>query len=185
MQKHLDSGCTQCAATLQVWSDVVEVAGQESGMTPPPDTVHMAKSQFALSGPAQAHGIRLVFDSFLQPATAGVRGTASARQLLYETTEFSIDLRLMANQQPNVTFVIGQVLSRVRGTHPTTAIPVRLCSSEKSILETLTNQFGEFHLEFENGHDLHLAIGWDRKSAIVLPLSGTRPEKTGGRPNLC
>ncbi len=185
MQQHLDEGCKQCATTLHFWCEVVALACKESALTPPPDAVHLAKGQFALAGSAPNRGVLLVFDSLLQPATAGVRGLASARQLLYETAEFSIDLRLQPHTEPKLTSVIGQVLSRVRGLHSTNAIPVRLCSHDKSIVETLTNQFGEFHLEFESGHDIHLAIGWDHNNAIVLPLSGNRPESIGGTHRQC
>jgi hypothetical protein len=185
MQQHLNEGCKPCAATLQIWHDVMALAGQESELTPPAEAVHLVKSQFALAGAAANRSARLVFDSLLQPATIGVRGLASARQLLYETAEFSIDLRLQPHPQPSLTSVIGQVLSRVRGSHPTNAIPVRLCTKDTPIVETLTNEFGEFHLEFEDGHDLQLAIGWDRKNAILLPLTGVKSQRTGGLRNQC
>lgn len=180
MQQHLQGGCKRCAATLRVWQEVSVLASRESAFAPPPGIVNVVKTQFALAKPQPAQKFRLVFDSLLQPATAGVRGLAAARQLLYETDEFCIDLRFQLHREAKITSVTGQVLSRVRGSNPTNAIPVRLCSRNNAIVETLTNQFGEFHLEFNNGHDLHLAIGWDQNSAIVLPLTGVSPQNSGG-----
>jgi hypothetical protein len=185
MQQHLDDGCRQCGAALQMWRKVLSVASTEPVLTPPADAVHLVKSQFALANPAAEHGVRLVFDSDLQPATAGVRGSVSARQFLYETDDFCIDLRLQPQREARLISVIGQVLSRARNSHPTSAMPVRLCSRDASIAETVTNQFGEFHLEFDHGHDLHLAIGWDQKNPIVLPLYGVSTDKTGGTHSRC
>jgi hypothetical protein len=181
MQRHLDGGCEQCGATLQMWREVFSVASGEKAVTPPPDVVHLVKAEFAVAGPVADRKVRLIFDSTLQPATAGVRGSVSARQLLYETDDFCIDLRLQPHREARLTSVIGQVLSRARSSgHSTNAMPVRLCSRDASIAETVTNQFGEFHLEFDHSHDLHLAIGWDLNNAIVLPLYGARPNNTRG-----
>ncbi len=62
--------------------------------TPPDDTVRVVKSQFVAIQPAAGSGVRLVFDSMLQPLAAGTRGSITARQFLYETDEYYIDLRL-------------------------------------------------------------------------------------------
>lgn len=185
MQRHLEAGCNLCATTLQLWREVLAVAGQEPALTPPADSVHLAKGRFAMVQAVSRPQVRLVFDSALQPATAGVRGSVSARQFLYETDDFCIDLRLQPHREARLTSVIGQVLSRARSSHSTVAMPVRLCSRESSIAETVTNQFGEFHLEFDHGHDLHLAIGWDQNDAIVLPLYGVTSDDPGPMGSRC
>jgi len=185
MQQHLQTGCKPCAAVLQTWRELLAIAAREEAITPPADAVHLAKSSFAMVLPASRPQVRLVFDSSLQPATAGVRGGVSARQFLYETDDFCIDLRLQPHREARLTSVIGQVLSRARSSHSTNAMPVRLCTRDASIAETVTNQFGEFHLEFDHGHDLHLAIGWDQDNAIVLPLYGVSPENTGSLRSRC
>lgn len=185
MQQHLDSGCRECGGLLRMWQEVLSVARNESALAPPPDAVHLAKSRFAMVRSWSRPQVRLVFDSSLQPATAGVRGSVSARQFLYETDDFCIDLRLQPHREARLTSVIGQVLSRARSSHSTSAMPVRLCSRDASIAETVTNQFGEFHLEFDHSHDLHLAIGWDQSNAIVLPLYGVGPDRNGSMRGRC
>src|SRR5271155_3320337 len=101
MQEHIDDGCKKCAASLQMWRGVLEVARDEITFTPPADVVRVVKSQFAALIPQASHGVRLVFDSQLQPVTAGVRGSASARQFLYETDDYYIDLRVEPRREAN------------------------------------------------------------------------------------
>src|SRR5712691_9089119 len=94
VQKHIEDGCGKCKTILQTWQSVVSVANEESTYTPPDDVVRVAKSQIVAVMPTVSRGIRLLFDSGLQPMAAGVRGLVSARQFLYETDELYIDLRL-------------------------------------------------------------------------------------------
>jgi len=87
MQQHIDDGCKRCKAAVQMWLGVLEIAEKEGGLTPPADVVHLVKSQFAAMTPQKSSGVRLVFDSMLQPITAGLRGSVAARQFLYETDD--------------------------------------------------------------------------------------------------
>jgi len=93
MKKHI-SGCGKCETALQVWQAVLAIARSESTFIPPDEVVRVSKSQFAATVFGAKPAFRLLFDSNLQPVTAGVRGSVSARQFLYETDEYYIDLRL-------------------------------------------------------------------------------------------
>ena len=171
MQKHLDDGCDKCKAEVEIWQSVLAIAGEESVFTPPADVVRVVKSQFAAANTQLSRGVRLVFDSALQPATAGVRGSVAARQFLYETDEYYIDLRLEPRAAENQACLVGQVLNRSGEQRAPQGVAVYLQEGKQAIAETSTNQFGEFQLEFDASRIIWLAIGRDQ-DAIVLPLYG-------------
>ena len=168
----MNLSCGKCKTILQTWQSVVSVANEESTYTPPDDVVRVAKSQIVAVMPTVSRGIRLLFDSGLQPMAAGVRGLVSARQFLYETDELYIDLRLEPQREAERMSLVGQVLDRTKTNEAVQRLPVRLQKGKLSVTHTATNQFGEFHFEFDAGKDLCLSIGRSEESEIVLPLYG-------------
>jgi len=175
MQKHIEDGCSKCEAVLKSWQDVFRIALSESGFAPPQDAVRIAKAQFAaVAGVQKGRPVRLVFDSNLQPLTAGVRGSISARQLLYETDELYIDLRLEPQREANRDRVclVGQILDRTSQTRAAQGLKVRLLQGQQAVTDTATNQHGEFQFEFDAGKDMCLSIGHDQDRMVVLPIYG-------------
>lgn len=175
MEQHLADGCKKCQKTVEVWRGVLAVAENESRLSPPADSVRVVKSQFAAAMPQASRGVRLVFDSMLQPATAGLRGALAARQFLFETDDYYIDLRLEPQASENRAYLVGQVLNRT-GKRAAEALPVRLHQRKQPIAETATNQMGEFQLEFQAAGEMYLAINRTDQDVIVLPLHGVQVE---------
>jgi hypothetical protein len=180
MQQHIDNGCDRCSDTLRTWQDVFSIAGGESVFVPPADVVRIVRSQFAASVPTASTGIRLVFDSMLQPLTAGTRGSIAARQFLYETDEYYIDLRLEPRADDRACLV-GQVLNRFGAHGAVQEVPIRLHEGKQPVAHTLTNQFGEFQLEFEPGESLSISISCDQADEIILPLYGVHARPPHGK----
>lgn len=180
MQAHVESGCEKCTAALDLWRNVLQLANQEKSFAPPEDSVRIAKLQFTALATLGNFQVRLVFDSLLQLANAGVRGAASARQLLFETDEFSIDLRL--DPQPAGISLIGQILDRTGAKQPVPDLPIHLQQGRLQLNTTNTNPSGEFHFEFKPASGLYISILRREKPPIILPLYEThsaRPDKTG------
>lgn len=172
MQQHLEDGCKPCAAALQLWQSLRAIAHQESRLTPPDDVVRVVKSQFDAITPEASRGVRLVFDSNLQPITAGIRGSVAARQFLYETDECYIDLRLEPRRDNERACLVGQVLNRSGQGCGAEGVAVRLQQGKQPVAQTTANQFGEFQLEFEAGDDLCIAIRRQQDLEVILPLYG-------------
>ena len=175
MQKHIEDGCSKCEAVLKSWQSVFRIAQEEGGYSPPQEVVRIAKAQFAaVAGVQQSRPVRLVFDSNLQPITVGVRGSISARQLLYETDELYIDLRLEPQREPNRERVclVGQILDRSSETRAAQGLRVQLMQGQQAVTDTATNQHGEFQLEFDAGKDVSLSIGHEKDRMVVLPIYG-------------
>src|SRR5579872_7043787 len=54
IKSHLASGCASCSSAAALWQSFMNVAAKEKQFTPPPDTVRLAKAQFAAArGPDQ------------------------------------------------------------------------------------------------------------------------------------
>jgi hypothetical protein len=180
MQLHINDGCEKCKATVQLWRSLLAIAGQETGFTPPADVVRVVKAQFAAVAPQATSGVRLIFDSLLQPLTAGLRGTVAARQFLYETDDYYIDLRLEPRVPEDRACLVGQVLNRTDRKAPH-GLAVRLQEGTQPIAQTATNQFGEFQLEFGASGALYISIQPDQGNEIVLPLYGVQGKPLGGK----
>jgi hypothetical protein len=178
MQAPLDTGCKRCRAVLDRWRQVVQLANQERFFMPPEDSVRVAKSQFTALATLGNFQVRLVFDSLLQPANAGVRGAPSARQLPFETDEFSIDLRL--DPQPAGVSLIGQILDRAGAKQPVPELPIHLQQGRLQLNSTNTNSSGEFHFDFEPASGLYISILRREKPPIILPLYETQGTLTDG-----
>ena len=172
MQQHIDDGCQKCSDTLRIWQSVSSVTAGEKAFAPPEDAVRVVKSQFAAIQPASSSGVRLVFDSMLQPLTAGTRGSTAARQFLYETDEYYIDLRLEPRAPTDNASLIGQILNRATADRNAPGLAVRLQEGTRLIAHTSTNEFGEFQLEFKAGNNLCVLISRGEAPEIVLPLYG-------------
>ena len=171
MQAHVESGCKKCAEAVELWRTVFHLANEEKGLSPPDHVVRIAKTQFVALAMAGNQGVRLVFDSFLQPSEAAIRGSASARQFLFETDELYVDLRL--DPQAERVSLVGQIMDRTRATQAVQGLPIHLQQGLLQLKATNTNQFGEFQFEFDAGTDFYISIVRNEKPTIVLPLYGT------------
>jgi hypothetical protein len=178
MQRHIDGGCQKCSDILRIWQGVSSITDAERTFVAPDDAVRIAKSRF--TAPTASSGVRLIFDSMLQPATAGIRGSVAARQFLYETDEYYIDLRLEPRAEDRAS-LIGQVLNRFGGERAAQGVPVRLREGRSPVADTSTNEFGEFQLEFEAANGLCISISRDQVDEIVLPLYGMRARSINGK----
>jgi hypothetical protein len=171
MQQHIDGGCQKCAATVRTWQSLFAVTQAEAVFTPPQDTVRIVKSQFAPLLPASP-GFRLIFDSHLQPVTSGIRGSVAATQFLFESDDYFIDLRVEPRRAKDQGCLVGQVLKRTSKDRKVHGLPVRLQEGDLTLAHTVTNELGEFQLEFSGAERLYLVIGQDRAGDITLPLYG-------------
>jgi hypothetical protein len=176
MQRHIETGCKKCQEQLATWQGIFSIAKQETAFTPPSDVVRVVKTQFGAVVPQATGFVRLLFDSNLQPVTAGLRGSVSTRQFLYETDELFIDLRLEPRKEVDRVSLVGQILNRSKKDRVPRGLPVRLQKGKLPVTHTATNQHGEFELEFDAGNDLSLAIGREEEHPIVLPLCGVHSE---------
>ena len=104
-------------------------------------------------------GAPLVFDSFLQPSLVGIRSSQPlCRQLRYESDTLVADLSLERQRDSQHITLMGQVLDTAKGEPRLGGIPIVIQGYSGLIGVARTNQWGEFHVEFESEPGITLEI---------------------------
>lgn len=175
LQQHLDAGCERCAETLGVWTDVADLVGQEASYEPPAEVVASMKGRFAVSRPEgllerAARSASLIFDSFRQPALAGVRaGGPSPQYLLYKAGRYLIRLQVEREAGSDRLAVVGQIVDEANPKGTLQDLPVLLLSDKETLDRALTNTLGEFELNSDPSKDLRISIGIPEIGTLTLP----------------
>ena len=168
-----------------MYSEAQKPADPESmGLRYQPSRVEAAFSKAGLGANRQEkrNSVQLLYDSFAQPATAGTRSAGMrVRQMLYRADPYQIDLQVEAQPDRDRLIVTGQLID-VR--HPDivdAGVQVTLSDGRGDVVNTVTNQFGEFRAEVNLSGDLELSFpGRDGKSIVIL-LRGTLDPTSGAK----
>ncbi len=188
LERHLRTGCERCAETLEVWTAVRGLAGQEASYRPPDDIIAQVRGQFALHRPKGllarvATSASLVFDSFRQPVPVGIRAAGgSARQLLFKAGRYAIRLQVEPVADSDRLSVVGQMVDETNPKNPLPDLPVLLLSGQETVDRTLTNTLGEFQLESVPSGSVRLSVGVPEIGTLTLPgrLVGRRARRGAG-----
>jgi len=178
MEKHLEQGCKRCAGTLSVWQRVSQTAAAEAAYQPPETAVRIAKATFAASPlrrGAKSRGrlAELIFDSFLRPMVAGARSAAvanGARQMLYRADPYQVDVSIERKPGINRIVVTGQLQDSRSPDAPCRDVPVMISNLRGNVVQTLTNEFGEFREEIKDSGDLELVFTGSSDKPVIISL---------------
>jgi hypothetical protein len=176
MERHLQQGCKRCRKTVLLWQKVRQSATSEVNYQPPEHAVRLARAAFAeagLAGQRKGAGsrIKLLFDSFLQPAFEGARSAgAGTRQMLYRADPFQIDIQVEAAAGRNRIVVTGQLLNLGSPGILDQGTKIALSNMRGKVVNAITNQFGEFSGEIENSGDLQMTFASPSSPPIVISL---------------
>ena len=120
-----------------------------------------------------ANTARLVFDSFVQPMPAGVRGVSQvlARQLVYQSGSLVADLRIEPQSDSRNFALVGQIVDSDRPDRQFDSIPVALHGPKGPIALATTNKFGEFqfNFDFEPSVTLEIEVPSEPWVSVALP----------------
>ena len=120
-----------------------------------------------------ANAAQLVFDSFVQPMPAGVRGVAQvpARQLVYQSGSLMADLRIEPQNDFRNFAVVGQIVDSDRPGRRFDSIPVVLHGRKGPLALATTNKFGEFqfNFDFEPSVTLEIEVPGEPWVSVALP----------------
>ena len=186
MDKHLSVGCEPCQQTVSLWQRVRSSAAAEGNYQPPESAVRIAKAAYASAGlftreKGTGSKVRLLFDSFLRPALAGVRSAgAGTRQMLYRADPYQIDVQLELKPGGNRVVVTGQLLNLNNPKLIATGTRIRMSNMQGDVSHTAANEFGEFSGEVKNSGDLQLTFATPSGEPIVISLRealGRMPEE--------
>jgi hypothetical protein len=176
MGAHLASGCMECTRLYALMTRLVVTCGNLTAIEVPEYAMRMARAIFPLRVPERPKRgsclpLELIFDSFLVPATAGLRSTWQVGwQGLYRAGECSVDLRIEPELKSPRAAVIGQITNHVAPTQAMGDLAVTLRAGKVVVAETLSNRFGEFQMEYEQQSRLKLCIHLRDSKLIQVPL---------------
>ena len=113
----------------------------------------------------------LLFDSFLQPVLEGVRSLSiGTRHMLYRADPFQIDLLIEPQVGGRSVVVTGQLLDLRHLEIVGHNLQVTLSNLRGRVVQTTTNQFGEFCQEIENTGSLELKFHGANHKPVVISL---------------
>jgi len=178
---HVAAGCVDCTAAVGLWRRVHSIALNEPSLTPPDDLVRMVKVEFVARQAQQARPwtmARLVFDSFSQPLTAGVRsGVTDSRQMMFDAEGTMVDLVLDHRPQSGTISLIGQVVDKGKAWVAPRQVAVTVWTETgQPVAETSANEFGEFHMEFAPQERLRLSVEIVGYKPVRLPPINLNPD---------
>ena len=176
MRAHLADGCRECGHLSEFTAKLVTACGAASAVSVPESSLRLARAIFPVrvssrTGRGNRIPIELIFDSFLAPAPAGLRATWQVGwQGLYRAGDCSVDLRIEPELRTSRASVIGQITNHVAPDVDMSNLPVSLLHGKQVIAETVSNQFGEFQMEYEEQSQLKLCIQVAETTTIQVPL---------------
>lgn len=183
--------CRDCSDVAALFREIVRVGARETAYEPPEGIVRAVKAYFEVEQRRAAQPKRafeLLFDSLAQPVTAGARASvASARQLLYRVGTIYVDMRVDSETNSERAALVGQMLDSAHPGHPVSGVPVILMDGRKNVASTVSNNNGEFHMDFVLKSNLRLSVTVGDASPVYLPITGVedrkRPSSTSRGPN--
>lgn len=184
MRRHLDEGCDTCAATARRLELVTRSAEADRAYEPPVQLVRFAQAAFSLRRPERVLALpglaaRLVFNSLDAALAAGVRGPVEeiTRQTLYEAGDFAVHLRFEQPSGASRVSLTGQIANRRVPNPPMAHVPVLLTRGRTVVARSLSNEFGEFQVDYEPHAALRLHIPVsDGRQSIQLTLDDVQRE---------
>jgi hypothetical protein len=187
MTRHL-AECNRCRLTHTLLATVAVRMQADMQYQVPADAVRNARALFSASARPvrsvlQKLAGKLVFESLAQPQLAGVRSAAvrGTRHALYEAGEYSVDVRVESEQGSGRMNMVGQLAVRSQAPNTLDQVPVRLMSGRQLVAEAVSNQFGEFQLNYEPKRQLKLHIPLqNRGERIELQLGSLVPKRRKG-----
>lgn len=184
MRQALAGGDTEVLRTVELLRQVAELGKSDHELEIPEYAVRGAKAIGSLRRPeleeAEPKGLlrylpfQLKFDSLLEPATAGTRNLqASDRQLVFEAADYTVEVRLEQEAEPESTVLVGELLRQREALEPVPRIPVFVRSGELIVARSNTGRFGEFQAEGLPTENLSLALMVHPNECIYLPLNAS------------
>lgn len=178
MEAHL-AACGKCTQDVSLWQKVRATAASAYSYQPSESDVRIAKAAFANAqfGRQQKNArtlVEVLFDSFQQPLTAGARSSGSGmRQMLYRAEPYQVDLQIESKPGANKLIVTGQLLDLRNPDTPSRNVPLMISNLRGHVVQTVTNEFGEFREEIRSSGDLELKLLGDGEKAVIISLRDT------------
>lgn len=187
MQRHLEGACPICQPVAEFFRKLLCVCSNLGRYQAPDSAVRSGKAIFPAQGPEKPKTairlpVRVVYDSLLVPVPVGLRARqAVGRQVLYQAGDYSLDLRVEPQSRSSLVAIVGQISNQTRPGLPLPNIPVYIRSGKAAVARTLSNEFGEFQMEYEQKGRLQLCISLEGGAKYIdVPLRRLSADRPAG-----
>jgi hypothetical protein len=178
MEDHVSSGCLSCLSILSASRRAVDLldrwgAHAAHSWAPTIETRRGGRSRAAewLQSLSRIPA-RVVYERVSGPRPPGTSGLHyTIRQAVFEAGDYAVNLRVDCDPDSGRRVVVGQVGSRSVPPRPLAYVPVWLLSGRAVAARTVSNERGQFQLEYEADGRLRLALPVDSVRRIELPLA--------------
>lgn len=168
MNAHLSSGCGRCEAMVRVLGRFAAMV-QTPAFEPAAQTVRLAEAIFPVQSRERGTFAKLIYDSFREPLPVGMRTQdVLPRHALYEAGKLFLDLQLDHEPSSGTVNLVGQLSDRENPATGTANVPVLLMAPKGPVATTMSNEDGEFQLEYKPARSLRLHV--------LIPSAGERLE---------
>ncbi len=171
-QEHLDGSDDKSADFVDALRQVGSVMRADAIDPPPEESVRAAKliPVMALRRPPTPAGP-------VDSADLGARHlpiSGEAHRIRYQIDGNEIDLRVELRGSDPGTVIVGIITRLGPPLEAISGAPVHLLSAGETLASTLTNSFGELHIEtnLETGLELRVLLSDRRRIDIPLPTAG-------------
>ena len=179
MRESLPSAGAREQKMEQLLRRVAEVGRWDTQNAVPEGTVRIVKSFGSLLARRTAairKPFQILFDSFAQPALAGVRGgSAEARHLVVESDRHTVDVRHdPGHRSPSGSLHAGAVNGQLfssQGSQPVPQIPVLVLAGDDVVGTSWTGETGDFQADGLPEGPLNLCVLIGSEECIEFPLS--------------
>lgn len=158
------------------------ISYQPAGEAVPLAGTHFARAAMTDGWHETDGSFQVLFDSFSQPASVGMRATPMhVREMVFRAEPYQLDIQVEPQADKNRLVVTGQLLDV---SHPDIVgleVKITLSNLRGSVVQTTTNQFGEFRSELENSGDLEVFFLPRRGKPIVIVLRGALKQSSGAK----
>ena len=90
--------------------------------------------------------------------------------MLYRAEPYQVDVQIEAKPGANKLTVTGQLLDLRNPDVPGRDVPVIISNLRGHVVQTVTNEFGEFREEIQASDDLELKLLGEDEKAVIISL---------------
>lgn len=174
------AACAECRRASQLWGRLAQIARADTEDAVPAAVIDEARSIFVppaaeeRTNPIQLLA-ELVYDSFRDPLPVGLRAEDRPSQIRFEAGPYSLDLHLNRERVDREAgaarmVLIGQIAHRGQHDQSLPIMPVLLVTGKRVVASCVSNEWGEFHLEYDPQTRVRLQIPVGKNERIEIPL---------------
>jgi len=90
--------------------------------------------------------------------------------MLYRAEPYQVDLQIETKPGANKLIVTGQLMDLRKPETPSSGVPVMISNLRGHVVQTVTNEFGEFREEIRSSGDLELKLLGSDETAVIISL---------------